>query len=93
MKRHTVTLNGVKYKWRYEHHLRASSGERCDGVCMQGDNSGEVIIDQSLYGRSLLDCEIHEALHAIYPTLSEKKVMDGARDLARLLTTLGYAHK
>lgn len=50
----------------------------------------KILIDDRLNGRSKMETIIHELLHVCYPTVSEEHVTDSARDIARVLWTLGY---
>jgi hypothetical protein len=44
-----------------------------------------------LTGRKRLEIELHEGLHAsLGPTISEESVTQTARDLAKVLWSLGY---
>lgn len=80
---HRVTLAGRVWRWCYT-RLRGSA----DG--WQNDN-GTVLIHDKLTPQRRLEVELHEALHCIYPDLSEDAVCYGARDLRRLLyVTLHY---
>jgi hypothetical protein len=81
-KRHKVTLAGNIWLWAYT-RLRGSA----DGW-QHAD--GKVLIHDKLSPQRRLEVEIHEALHCLYPDLSEESVTDGARDLRRLLWMLGY---
>lgn len=83
---HRVKLAGRIWKWCYT-RLRGSA----DGW---QDDKGVVLIHDKLPPQRLLEVTIHEALHCLYPDLSEESVTLGARDLRRLLyTTLGYRRK
>ena len=64
---------------------------RVYGVCEF--DRGIIRIDSGLTGGEELDTVIHEALHAIDPDMSEVKVMNTARQLTALLTTLKYTNK
>jgi hypothetical protein len=53
-----------------------------------------VLIHDRLPPQRRLEVELHEALHCLYPDLSEESVTNGARDLRRLLySTLRYRRK
>ena len=52
--------------------------------------SGLIDIDPRLGGQSHLDITLHEALHVIFPDLSEEAVNNAGITLADLLWRLGY---
>jgi len=78
-----VTLAGRIWLWTYT-RLRGSA----DG--WQHEADGTVLIHDRLSPQRRLEVELHEALHCLYPDLSEESVTDGARDLRRLLWNLSY---
>lgn len=80
-----VTLAGRVWKWTYT-RLRGSA----DGWA---NDNGTVLIHDRLTPRRRLEVELHEALHCLYPDLSEETVTSGAADLRRLLWRLGYRRK
>ena len=80
---HRVRLAGRVWRWVYT-RLRGSA----DG--WQHDTNNRVLIHDRLAPQRRLEVELHEALHCLYPDLSEESVTDGARDLRRLLWMLGY---
>lgn len=83
---HRVKLAGRIWRWAYT-RLRG----RADGWA---DDKGVVLIHDKLAPQRRLEVELHEALHCLYPDLSEESVTNGARDLRRLLySTLGYRRK
>lgn len=79
---HHFTIAGVKWLWRYT-RLRGNAA----GWTYHGQ---KVLIDQSLKKRSKLETECHEFLHAANPSLSEEAVTQQAKDLSRILWSLGY---
>lgn len=50
----------------------------------------KILVDSRLTGRAKLETVVHEVLHVCYPTVSEEHITESARDLARVLWTLGY---
>lgn len=71
-------LRGDAAGWAYMPDAKNPGGER------------KILIDEKLTGRPRLETIIHECLHALYPTVSEEHVTESARDLARVLWSLGY---
>jgi hypothetical protein len=90
---HHFLINGVRWLWRYT-RLRGNAA----GWAYLPDQKNpklarKVLIDQRLKGRCRLETEIHEAMHCINPSHSEEHVTVSARDLARILWSLGYRLK
>lgn len=84
MKDHHFTIDEARWLWRYS-RLKGSAAGWTDW------GKKKVLIDTRLVGRSRLETEIHEAIHAsMGPTISEEAVEHTARDIARLLWRLGY---
>jgi hypothetical protein len=82
-KTHRVKLAGRMWTWCYT-RLRGTA----DG--WQHDSKDTVLIHDKLPPQRRMEVDLHEALHCLYPDLSEESVTDGARDLRRLLWLLGY---
>lgn len=87
---HHFTLAGLRYLWRYT-RLRG----KADGWTYYADGKNKkklpkILIDSRLTGRARLEIEIHEALHAEFPQLSEETITEAGKDLARILWALGY---
>ena len=82
-------IAGVRWLWRYT-RLKGKAA----GWTVYGDGkkkaTPKILIDQGLAGRSRLEIEIHEALHACLPQTSEESITETAKDVARILWTLGY---
>ena len=70
--------------------------EQLDGITIQPDAwfnekpELSITIRADLEGQDRLETIIHEAMHAEWPTMREKRVKAGARNIARLLWRLGY---
>lgn len=86
---HHFTIAGIRWLWRYT-RLKGNAA----GWTVYGDEKKKakpkILIDQRLAGRSRLEIEIHEALHACLPQTSEESITETAKDVARILWTLGY---
>ena len=50
----------------------------------------KILIDERLKNRARLETLIHECIHVSFPTASEEPVTEAARDISRVLWTLGY---
>jgi len=90
---HHFTLAGVKWLLRFT-RLRGNAA----GWAYLPDSKNphmrrKILIDEKLTGRPRLETIIHECLHACYPTVSEEHITESARDLSRVLWTLGYREK
>jgi hypothetical protein len=83
----TFLIAGDEWTWRYS-RLKGAA----DGWCFSGPEH-RIVIDQRLRGQRRLEVEIHEALHAMFPQISEEVVTGRAVDLRRILWTLGYRLK
>jgi hypothetical protein len=67
------------------------SREKIDGYCeIPGEPADEIWINPGLNPKDTLETEIHEALHALMRTRSDRLVTPMGRDLARFLWRLGY---
>lgn len=73
-----------KWLWRYS-TLKGSADGWTDY------SKRKVLLHSRLKNRPRLECEIHEGLHALLgPTISEEAVTQTAKDLAKVLWSLGY---
>ena len=81
---HRFLINHEKWLWRYS-RLNGSA----DGWTEFAKK--KILINKDLKGQKLLECELHEGLHAtLGPTISEESVTQASSDLARILWSLGY---
>lgn len=81
---HHFQIDGSKWLWRYS-PLKGHA----DGWTEW--EKRKVLIDKRLKGRTRLETEIHEGLHASFgKTISEESVTQTAHDLAKILWALGY---
>jgi hypothetical protein len=48
------------------------------------------LIDSRLEGRKRLEIIFHELIHVSFPTASEDHVTEAARDITRVVWSLGY---
>lgn len=64
--------------------------KRNPGVWGLAFPSGRIELDPSLDDRTLLDIAAHEALHVLFPDLSEESVNNAGISLADLFWRLGY---
>lgn len=85
---HHFTIRGIRLLWRYS-RLRGMAA----GWAYIPDDSKKgrkVLIHDKLAGRKRLEIEIHEAMHHCFPDVCEETITESARDVARILYTLGY---
>lgn len=90
---HHFTLAGLRWLIRFT-RLRGNA----DGWAYLPDTKDpnrserKILIDSRLKHRRRLEVVIHECLHVLSagPTVSEDVVTESARDLARVLWSLGY---
>jgi hypothetical protein len=85
MEDHHYTLNrGEKWLWRYSSLKGAADG-------WTDYENRKVLIHRGLKGRKRLEIELHEGLHlTLGPAISEESVTQAAKDLAKILHSLGY---
>ena len=87
---HHFTIAGLRWLWRYSKLRGQAAGWTISPDSKNPRLDRKILIDERLKGRALLETEIHEAMHACFPQLSEETVTEAARDLARILWALGY---
>lgn len=87
---HHFKIAGVRWLWRYTRLKGMAAGWTVYGDSKKKATPPKILIDQALTGRARLEIELHEALHACFPQTSEESVTEAARDMARILWTLGY---
>lgn len=68
--------------------------KKFDGLCDHPATPyPEIWIHSSLKGESMVDCLIHECLHAAMPDMCEETITQTASDLAKILWQLGYRNE
>jgi hypothetical protein len=90
---HHFTIRGVRVLWRYARLRGRAAGWAIWPDAKNPDLTPKVLIDSSLLkrpGRALLETELHEGLHQCLPDLSEETVTVVARDLSRIIFSLGW---
>lgn len=88
---HHFKINGIKWPWKYTRLRGGAVGWTFMPDPKNSKIKKKILIDDRLTGRSRLDVEIHEFLHAANGVAaSEEHVTQQATDLARILWTLGY---
>lgn len=60
------------------------------GQCWPGAGDHIIEIDPRQCPSEYLDTLIHEALHELFPKTKEKKILNSATSIAKLLWRLGY---
>jgi len=80
-----AVLKGVNYLVR---HVQIHG--LCDPPAVKNP---EIVIDDRLRGKELLNTYIHETIHALKWNLTEDQVTQMADDLSQLLWDLGYRLK
>jgi hypothetical protein len=84
MEDHHFQIDHQKWLWRYSPLKGTADG-------WTEFDKKKVLIDKRLRGRTRLETEIHEGLHASFgKTISEEAVTQTASDLAKILWLLGY---
>jgi hypothetical protein len=90
---HHFTINGAKWLWRYARLRGAAAGWAYLPDHKNPKLEKKILVDERLTGRSRLETELHEFCHAANPTKSEEAVTQEAKELARILWSLGYRLK
>lgn len=81
---HHFQIDHQRWLWRYSPLKGTAAG-------WTEWEKRKVLIDKRLKGRTRLETEIHEGLHASFgQTISEESVTQTAHDLAKILWALGY---
>jgi hypothetical protein len=81
---HHFLINDKRWLWRYS-SLRGMAAGWTEYT------KRKILIHKGLRGRKRLEIELHEGLHAtLGHTISEEAVTDSAKDLAKILWSLGY---
>jgi hypothetical protein len=84
---HHFVIAGKKWLWKYTRLKGRAEGW---AYIPEGRGTGKVLIDNRLKNRVRLEVELHEALHCIFPQMSEQTITEGAKDLSKVLWHLGY---
>lgn len=80
----TLGISQERWLWRYS-KLKGSANGWTEFA------NRKILLHSKLKSRPRLECEIHEGLHALLgPTISEEAVTQTAKDLAKVLWSLGY---
>jgi hypothetical protein len=78
----------IKLRERYFTLLRCRLPQGVDGNCHLEDRT--IKVRKNLRGERELEVLIHEMLHGCYWDLDEEAIESSARNIARVLTRLGY---
>jgi hypothetical protein len=87
---HQFTIMGRKWPLRFTKLRGQAVGWAYLPDTKNPNLKRKILIDERLKRRSLLETIIHECLHACFPQTPEETITEAARDLARVLWTLGY---
>lgn len=90
---HHFTIGGLVWPWKYVKLRGAAAGWAYLPDAKNPKLQKKILIDCRLKGRARLETECHEFCHAANPTMSEEAVTLQARELARILWSLGYRLK
>lgn len=84
MEDHHYIVDDERWLWRYSTLKGAADG-------WTDYEKRKVLIHKDLKGRKRLEIELHEGLHlTLGPAISEESVTQAAKDLAKILHSLGY---
>lgn len=87
---HHFTLHGLRWLVRFTRLRGQAAGWAYLPDAKRPKMPRKILIDERLKGRPLLETILHECLHVSFPSASEDHVTESARDIARVLWTLGY---
>jgi hypothetical protein len=90
---HHFTIAGLRWLWRYTRLRGQAAGWAYLPDLKNPQLERKILIDSRLKNRARLETEIHEALHASFPQMSEETITQAGADLARILWALGYRIK
>ncbi|NBW14358.1 MAG: hypothetical protein EBR82_40805 [Caulobacteraceae bacterium] len=80
-------IAGVRWLWRYTRLKGRANGWT---HYPHETSQAKILVDSRLKGRARLTIELHEAMHACFPQIDEESITEAAKDVARILWTLGY---
>ncbi len=87
---HHFLLNGARWLLRFTRLRGRAAGWAYLPDAKNPKLPRKILIDQRLKRRCRLETIIHECLHVCYPTESEEHITASARDISRVLWSLGY---
>jgi len=87
---HHFRIGGVRWLWRYARLKGSANGWTQYPDAKNPRAPAKILIDERLVGSPRLTIEIHEAMHACFPQIDEEIITEAAKDVARILWTLGY---
>jgi predicted SprT family Zn-dependent metalloprotease len=87
---HHFTLHGLRWLVRFTRLRGQAAGWAYLPDAKRPSMPRKILIDERLKNRTLLETIVHECIHVSFPSASEDHVTESARDIARVLWTLGY---
>jgi hypothetical protein len=87
---HHFLIAGFRWLWRYTRLRGRAAGWAYLPDPTKPGGERKILIDERLKGRARCETEVHEALHACFPQMSEESITSAARDIAKILWALGY---
>lgn len=87
---HVYRLLGVRWLLRFTRLRGAAAGWAYLPDRKNPRMQRKILIDERLERRTRLETILHELLHVAFPTVSEEHVTESARDIAKVLWSLGY---
>lgn len=87
---HHFTLHGLRWLLRFTRLRGQAAGWAYLPDAKRPQMPRKILVDDRLRNRPLLETILHECLHVSFPSASEEHVTESARDIARVLWTLGY---
>lgn len=89
---HHFTIHGQKWLLKFTRLRGQAAGWAYLPDSKNPKLPRKILIDSALPlgSKARLETILHECLHVSYPTVSEEHITESARDIARVLWTLGY---
>lgn len=87
---HHFTIHGLRWLLRFTRLRGQAAGWAYLPDAKRPRMQRKILVDDRLKNRPLLETILHECIHVSFPSASEDHVTESARDIARVLWTLGY---
>jgi predicted SprT family Zn-dependent metalloprotease len=87
---HVYRLLGVRWLLRFTRLRGGAAGWAYLPDAKNPRMQRKILIDERLERRTRLETILHELLHVAFPTVSEEHITESARDIAKVLWSLGY---
>ena len=90
---HVYRLLGVRWLLRFTRLRGEAAGWAYLPDAKNPQMPRKILIDERLKRRARLETILHELLHVAFPTVSEEHITESARDIAKVIWSLGYRER